>query len=134
MLFRLLFTTAIGSISVAASLACAGAPAGGWRSLSDGFAAGMSNAVFHQASAAPSAPSRSRIEARGVQLAARADGLTPVSADLRTAPRGDQAVPLHGTGSIRADIARYNEERNVPRQPGRPADDGRGAGNAAYRN
>jgi hypothetical protein len=48
--------------------------------------------------------------------------------------RPDQAVPIRGAGSIRADITRYNEERSLPRPPGRPADDGRAPANANYRN
>lgn len=61
-------------------------------------------------------------------------GLTPVSAEVRGAPRVEQDVPLRTDGSIRSDIARYNEERSVPRSSGRQSDDARLPSNGAYRN
>ncbi|KMQ79972.1 hypothetical protein BPMI_02277 [Candidatus Burkholderia pumila] len=62
------------------------------------------------------------------------DGVTAVSAEMRPTPRADQAASFRGTGSIRADITRYNEEHSLPRTLGRPADDSRSPANANYRN
>ncbi|SAK41538.1 peptide-binding protein [Caballeronia fortuita] len=112
---RLFASAALGTLAVAGSLALAG-PRAEW----------LSSAVFSD-----SASSRQSLHYTPV---AAKDGLTPVSAEVRPGPRVEQAVPLRGAGSIRADIARYNEERSVPRPPGRPADDGRAPVNANYRN
>jgi hypothetical protein len=68
------------------------------------------------------------------QRVAAGSGLTPVSAEVRGGARGDQGAQLHGGGSIRADIARYNEERSTPRASGRQSDDPRSPANSAYRN
>jgi hypothetical protein len=68
------------------------------------------------------------------QRVAAGSGLTPISAEVRGGPRADQAAQLRTGGSIRADIARYNEERSGPRPSGRQADDPRSPANAAYRN
>ena len=112
---RLFASAALGALAVAGSLALAG-PRVEW----------LSSAVFND-----SASSRQSLHYTPV---AAKDGLTPVSAEVRPVPRGDQAAPMRGAGSIRADITRYNEERSLPRPPGRPADDGRAPANANFRN
>ncbi|WP_404604148.1 hypothetical protein [Caballeronia udeis] len=68
------------------------------------------------------------------QRVAAGSGLTPVSAEVHGGPRAEQAAQLRTGGSIRADIARYNEERSSPRPSGRQADDPRSPANSAYRN
>jgi hypothetical protein len=68
------------------------------------------------------------------QRVAAGSGLTPVSAEVRGGARADQGAQMHGGGSIRADIARYNEERTTPRAPGRQSDDPRSPANSPYRN
>jgi|ERR1700722_10212538 hypothetical protein len=65
---------------------------------------------------------------------AGSSGLTPVSAEVHPGPRAEQGAPLRTEGSIRSDIARYNEERSNARGAGRQADDTRAPANAAYRN
>ncbi|SAK45502.1 peptide-binding protein [Caballeronia temeraria] len=112
---RLFASAALGALAVAGSLALAG-PRVEW----------LSSAVFNDSAA-------SRQSLHYTPVAAK-DGLTPVSAEVRPGPRADQAVPMRGAGSIRADITRYNEERSLPRPPGRPADDGRAPANGNYRN
>ncbi|WP_050455564.1 hypothetical protein [Candidatus Burkholderia verschuerenii] len=105
---RLLASSALAALTVAGTLAFAG-PRAEW----------LSSAVFDD-----SASSRQSLHYTPVSSK---DGLTPVSAEVRT-------VPFRGAGSIRADIARYNEERSVPRPQGRQSDNGRGSANANYRN
>jgi hypothetical protein len=112
---RFFASAALGALAVAGSLALAG-PRVEW----------LSSAVFSD-----SVSSRQSLHYTPV---AAKDGLTPVSAEVRPGPRVDQATPMRGAGSIRADITRYNEERSLPRPPGRPADDGRAPANANYRN
>jgi hypothetical protein len=112
---RLFASAALGALAVAGSLALAG-PRAEW----------LSSAVFSD-----SATSRQSLHYTPV---AAKDGLTPVSAEVRPGPHVEQGVPIRGSGSIRADITRYNEERSLPRPPGRPADDGRTPANASYRN
>jgi len=112
---RLFASAALGALAVAGSLALAG-PRVEW----------LSSAVFSDSAASRQSLHYTPVSAK--------DGLTPVSAEVRPGPRADQAVPMRGTGSIRADITRYNEERSLPRPPGRPADDGRAPANANYRN
>ena len=68
------------------------------------------------------------------QRVAAGSGLTPISAEVHGGPRADQAAQLRTGGSIRADIARYNEERSSPRPSGRQGDDPRSPANSAYRN
>lgn len=58
----------------------------------------------------------------------------PVSDEARTLAREGGAAYLRA-GSIRADIARYNEERTPNRVPRPPGDDARGSGPShVYRN
>jgi hypothetical protein len=67
----------------------------------------------------------------GVQYAG---AITPVSTETRGAPRPPTNTQTIHTGSIRDDVARYNEER-VSRQIARPpADSGRPQGPSPYRN
>jgi hypothetical protein len=68
------------------------------------------------------------------ELAAAGSGLTPVSAEVRPGTHVDQDAPLRSGGSIRSDIARYNEERSSPRNAGRQGDDSRAPANTTYRN
>jgi len=62
-----------------------------------------------------------------------AGAITPVSAESRTVPRPPANAPVR-TGSIRADIARYNEERGSQRAMQRQSDDPRQSEGSPYRN
>jgi hypothetical protein len=63
-----------------------------------------------------------------------AGAITPVSAEARGVPRPPPNAPLR-SGSIRADVARYNEERGgAARAMQRPADDPRQSEGSPYRN
>lgn len=53
-----------------------------------------------------------------------ADAMTPISAESRGVPRPPPNAPIR-TGSIRADVARYNEERGASRAMQRQGDDPR---------
>jgi hypothetical protein len=66
----------------------------------------------------------------GVQYAG---ALTPVSAESRAVPRPPANAPVRA-GSIRADVARYNEERGASRAMQRPPDDSRQQEGSPYRN
>jgi hypothetical protein len=112
---RLIASTALAALAVAGSLALAG-PRTEW----------LTSTVFDDSTHA-------RQSLRYTPVSAK-DGLTPVSAEVRPVGRADQPAPFRGTGSIRADITRYNEERSLPRTPVRPSDDVRGGANANYRN
>jgi hypothetical protein len=63
-----------------------------------------------------------------------AGAITPVSAESRAVPRPPANAQARAAGSIRADVARYNEERGSSRAMPRPADDQRPPENAPYRN
>ncbi|CAG4894926.1 hypothetical protein [Paraburkholderia gardini] len=52
-----------------------------------------------------------------------AGAITPVSAEGRAVPRPPVNAPVVRTGSIRADVARYNEERGAVRSIPHPPDD-----------
>ncbi|WP_287188992.1 hypothetical protein [Paraburkholderia sp.] len=52
-----------------------------------------------------------------------AGAITPVSAEGRPVPRPPVNAPVVRTGSIRADVARYNEERGAVRSIPHPPDD-----------
>jgi hypothetical protein len=70
-----------------------------------------------------------------LMVASTGSVLTPVSAEVRPGAHAEQGAPLRPEeGSIRSDIARYNEERSSARGVGRPVDDTRAPANAAYRN
>ena len=120
---RCFIATAIGSIAVAASLALAGQPGGVWLRAGGPGEQPAANRDF----------ARNAQSLRYLQIGAK-DGLTPISAEVRGVPRAEQSAPLRGAGSIRADITRYNEERNVPRPPGRSSDEARVQSNPNYRN
>jgi hypothetical protein len=62
-----------------------------------------------------------------------AGAITPVSAESRSVPRPPPNAPVR-SGSIRADVARYNEERGSARAMQRPADDPRQPEGSPYRN
>jgi hypothetical protein len=62
-----------------------------------------------------------------------AGAITPVSAESRSVPRPPPNAPMR-TGSIRADVARYNEERGSSRSMQRPVDDPRQPEGSPYRN
>jgi hypothetical protein len=62
-----------------------------------------------------------------------AGAITPVSAESRTVPRPPPNGPVR-SGSIRADVARYNEERGSARATQRQADDPRQPEGSPYRN
>jgi hypothetical protein len=62
-----------------------------------------------------------------------AGAITPVSAESRTVPRPPPSAPVRA-GSIRADIARYNEERGTSRAMQRQGDDPRQQEGSPYRN
>jgi len=66
----------------------------------------------------------------GVQYAG---AITPVSAESRAVPRPPPNAPVRA-GSIRADVARYNEERGTSRAMQRQADDPRQQDGSPYRN
>jgi hypothetical protein len=70
---------------------------------------------------------------RVVQPADYGGALTPVSAETRPAQRSQQNGPMRN-GSIRADVARYNEERGAARAFQRPNDDSRPPESSPYRN
>lgn len=50
-------------------------------------------------------------------------GIKQVSAETRSVPRPPENPNMVRAGSIRADVARYNEERSVPRNLARPPGD-----------
>ncbi|MFM0626293.1 hypothetical protein [Paraburkholderia xenovorans] len=62
-----------------------------------------------------------------------AGAITPVSAESRTVPRPPANAPVR-SGSIRADVARYNEERGSSRAMQRQSDDPRQSEGSPYRN
>ena len=130
---RLIFAPAAGL--VAASALCG----------SLAFASGSNGAMFSRSSgqgqwqAANRHAMRVDDVERGAQpfryqRVAAGSGLTPISAEVRSGPRAEQGAQLRTGGSIRADIARYNEERSSSRPSGRQADDPRSPANSPYRN
>ncbi|WP_232624318.1 hypothetical protein [Paraburkholderia ginsengisoli] len=62
-----------------------------------------------------------------------AGAITPVSAESRSGPRPPPNGPVR-SGSIRADVARYNEERGSARAMQRQSDDPRQQEGSPYRN
>ena len=62
-----------------------------------------------------------------------AGAITPVSAESRSVQRPPPNAPMR-TGSIRADVARYNEERGSSRAMQRQVDDPRQPEGSPYRN
>ncbi|HEY2022272.1 hypothetical protein [Paraburkholderia sp.] len=108
------------------------ANAGGQRSGADfadanyGYGAGAYNWSARRI-AGPSgyADERARMQYAGA--------ITPVSAESRPVPHPPSNMPMRN-GSIRADVARYNEERGAGRSLPRPADDSRPPEGSPYRN
>ena len=132
---RLILAAAAGL--VAASTLCASLAFAG------GNNGGMFNRNFGQAQGQWRAANRHAMRVDDVERGAQSfryqrvatgSGLTPISAEVHAGPRADQAAQLRAGGSIRADIARYNEERSSPRPSGRQADDPRSPANSPYRN
>jgi hypothetical protein len=63
-----------------------------------------------------------------------AGAITPVSAETRPVPRQSGNSTMVRAGSIREDVARYNEERGFSRPPPRPPEDLSRPGASPYRN
>ncbi|MEM5386876.1 hypothetical protein VSR68_25255 [Paraburkholderia phymatum] len=63
-----------------------------------------------------------------------AGAITPISTESRPAPRPPANAQSAHVGSIRDDVARYNEERGVSRQIPRPPADSRIPAPSPYRN
>lgn len=65
-----------------------------------------------------------------------AGSITPVSTEARSVPRPPEDESMVRAGSIRADVARYNEERGAPRPVPRPPSPymERSPGPSPYRN
>ena len=64
-----------------------------------------------------------------------AGSITPISTETRSAPRPPTNPQSIHTGSIRDDVARYNEERGAVRTlPHPPGDTPRPPANPGYRN
>ncbi len=132
---RLILAAAIGLVAAStlcAPLAFAGGNNGGMFNRNAGQAQGQWKAANRHAM---------RVDAfeRGsqpfrFQRVAAGSGLTPISAEVRGGPRAEQAAQLPTGGSIRADIARYNEERSSSRPAGRQGDAPRSPANSPYRN
>jgi hypothetical protein len=95
------------------------------RSYADGFA------IYNPGMRRLAGPSGYPGDGRGRMLYAGA--ITPVSAESRSVPRPPPNAPVR-SGSIRADVARYNEERGSARATQRPADDPRQSEGSPYRN
>lgn len=88
-------------------------------------------AVYHPDMRRAAGPSGYPGDGRGRMQYAGA--ITPVSAESRAVPRPPPNAPVR-SGSIRADVARYNEERGSARVMQRPADDPRQSVGSPYRN
>lgn len=63
-----------------------------------------------------------------------AGAITPVSAEARPVPRQSGNPTMVRAGSIREDVARYNEERGFSRPAPRPPEDMSRPGASPYRN
>lgn len=132
---RLIFAAATGLVAASAlctSLAFAGGNNGEMFNRNEGQAQGQWKAVNRHAMRVDDVE-------RGAQpfryqRVAAGSGLTPISAEVHGGPRADQAAQLPAGGSIRADIARYNEERGTSRPSGRQGDAPRSPANSPYRN
>jgi hypothetical protein len=102
--------------------------AGGY---ANGFGGGNGFGVYSPSVRGLSAQSRYPDDGRGRMQYAGA--ITPVSAESRSVPRPPANAPMR-TGSIRADVARYNEERGAARMMQRQPDDPRQQEGSPYRN
>ena len=136
--FILAATDGLVAASMCASLAFAGGHgwnAGGMFNRNAGQAQGLWKVANRHAMRVDDVERGERgAQSFRYQRVAAGSGLTPISAEVHGGPRADQAAQLRAGGSIRADIARYNEERGNPRASGRQADDPRSPANSAYRN
>jgi hypothetical protein len=122
----------VAALTLCASLAFAGGDHGGMFFRNAGQAQGQWRAANRHAMRVDDVE-------RGAQpfryqRVAAGSGLTAISAEVHGGTRADQAAQMRAGGSIRADIARYNEERSSPRPSGRQVDDPRSPANSAYRN
>jgi hypothetical protein len=70
----------------------------------------------------------------GLEAARYGGGITPVSAETRAVPRPPADSAMVRAGSIREDVARYNEERSTRAVPRPPDDMSRAPGPSPYRN
>ncbi|CAB3796842.1 hypothetical protein LMG28614_04452 [Paraburkholderia ultramafica] len=95
------------------------------RNYADGFA------IYNPGMRRTAGPSGYPGDGRGRMQYAGA--ITPVSAESSSVPRPPPNAPVR-SGSIRADVARYNEERGSARAMQRPADDPRQPEGSPYRN
>ncbi|WGS50179.1 hypothetical protein LFL96_01325 [Paraburkholderia sp. D15] len=108
----------------------AGSPRNG-ANFARGPAGGDGFGVYNSGMRRPAGPSGYPNDARGGMQYAGA--ITPVSAESRSVPRPPPNAPVRA-GSIRADVARYNEERGSARAMQRQNDDPRQAEGSPYRN
>jgi hypothetical protein len=97
----------------------------------EGFRGASGFGVYSPSVRGVVAPPRYPDDGRGHMQYAGA--ITPVSAESRSAPRPPANAPMR-TGSIRADVARYNEERGASRVMQRQSDDPRQPEGSPYRN
>jgi hypothetical protein len=97
----------------------------------DGFHGANGFGVYSSSVRGLAAPSRYPDDGRGRMQYAGA--ITPVSAESRSVPRPPANAPMR-SGSIRADVARYNEERGASRVMQRQSDDPRQPEGSPYRN
>jgi hypothetical protein len=133
---RLIFAATAGLVAASAmcvSLAFAGGNNGVMFNRGGAQAQGQLQAVNRRAMRVDDVE-RGAAQPFRYQRVAAGSGLTPISAEVRGGPRAEQGAQLRTGGSIRADIARYNEERSSPRPSGRQVDDPRSPANSAYRN
>jgi hypothetical protein len=99
--------------------------------FADGFRGASGFGVYSPSVRGVTAPSRYPDDGRGRMQYAGA--ITQVSAESRSVPRPPANAPMR-TGSIRADVARYNEERGASRVMQRQSDDPRQPEGSPYRN
>ncbi|CAD6557139.1 hypothetical protein [Paraburkholderia metrosideri] len=109
-----------------------GAPNYAGGGYANGFGGGNGFGVYSPSvRGLTAAPSRYSDDGRGRMQYAGA--ITQVSAESRSVPRPPANAPMR-TGSIRADVARYNEERGASRGMQRQNDDPRQPEGSPYRN
>jgi hypothetical protein len=70
----------------------------------------------------------------GLETARYGGGITPVSAETRSVPHPPADAAMVRAGSIREDVARYNEERSSRSVPRPPDEMSRPPGPSPYRN
>ena len=110
------------------------------RQASQGLRAPRAAQDFPVNGFAPSAPQRAPMmrdggwHGDGLEAARYGGGITPVSAETRGVPRPPADSAMVRAGSIREDVARYNEERSTRPVPRPPEDMSRAPGPSPYRN